>query len=159
MATTVGFFFAVLAGGAAAMASVFGKLAMNASYITEFFLASAGPKSGIIENESSSTHAPDAATLLMIVKVMQAVCFGMIILCNMAMWSLFVRALDRLPSSLIATAVNTASNFFLSALFGFLLFGEGLPLMWWMGASLILLGLLFMNQSKQQLDEEEKKEK
>lgn len=133
--TTLGFAFAVFAGATAAMASVFGKLAMDASHITSFVL-------------SSSIVTVSDSQQIIVVRALQGLSIAGIVLCNMGMWSLFVRALDRLPSSLIATAVNTAVNFFLSAFLGFILFGEGLPVLWWGGASLILVGLLLMNQSK-----------
>jgi drug/metabolite transporter (DMT)-like permease len=136
---TAGFAFAVLAGATAAMASVFGKLSMDASHITAFVL-SVDPE----QNENA----------MLVVRALQAACFGMIILCNIGMWSLFVRALDRLPSSLVATAVNTAVNFFTSAFLGFVLFGEQLPIMWWAGASLIIVGLQLMNTSKVEEDKE-----
>jgi len=139
-ATTVGFVYAVLAGSTAAMASVFGKLAMDSSHL-----------SGLVRILFPSGESSDS-----IVRILQGCCIGMIILCNMGMWSLFVRALDRLPSSLIATAVNTAVNFFLSAFLGSILFGEGLPVLWWAGASIILLGLLLLNHSKPAEDSKEK---
>ena len=38
----------------------------------------------------------------------------------------------------------------LQAVFGMLLFGESLALLWWLGASLIVLGLLLLNYASQQ---------
>lgn len=46
-------------------------------------------------------------------------------------------------------------NIFLQAVFGKLLFGEALALMWWLGASLIIFGLVFLNYSSK-LEQEEK---
>jgi drug/metabolite transporter (DMT)-like permease len=48
------------------------------------------------------------------------------------------------------------------AIFGMLLFGESLALLWWLGASLIILGLLLLNYASQQseraTDESDKKQ-
>ena len=50
----------------------------------------------------------------------------------------------------------------LSAVFGMVLFGESLALLWWLGASLIILGLLLLNYASQQselaTDESDKKQ-
>jgi len=47
-------------------------------------------------------------------------------------------------SSVLATVVNSSTNFFSSALLGHLLFAEPLPLTWWFGATLIIGGLFFL---------------
>lgn len=50
----------------------------------------------------------------------------------------------------------------LQAVFGMVLFGESLALLWWLGASLIILGLLLLNYASQQselaTDESDKKQ-
>jgi drug/metabolite transporter (DMT)-like permease len=43
---------------------------------------------------------------------------------------------------------------FSQALFGKLLFGEALALLWWLGASLIIFGLVFLNYTSK-LEQEE----
>lgn len=50
-------------------------------------------------------------------------CYGGVLACNVAMWTLYVQSLTLL-SSLQATCFNFAANFLLSGLAGFLLFGE-----------------------------------
>lgn len=50
-------------------------------------------------------------------------CYGGVLACNVAMWTLYVQSLTLLPS-LQATCFNFAANFLLSGLAGFLLFGE-----------------------------------
>ena len=47
-------------------------------------------------------------------------------------------------------------NFFFQALFGKVLFGEALALLWWLGASLILFGLVFLNYSAAEQEKEER---
>ena len=56
------------------------------------------------------------------------------------MWVLFVKALQRLPS-VTAVVVNTSANVVASSLLGFAVFGEPLPLLWWMGISFMLVGV------------------
>ena len=56
------------------------------------------------------------------------------------MWVLFVKALQRLPS-VTAVVVNTSANVVASSLLGFAVFGESLPLLWWMGISFMLVGV------------------
>lgn len=50
-------------------------------------------------------------------------CYAIMVLCNVVMWSFYVRSLKAL-TSLQATVVNFASNFLLSGMAGFLLFNE-----------------------------------
>ncbi len=75
-----------------------------------------------------------------------------------------------LSTSLSATVVNTSLNYFFTvsfpsyslivkALFGLLIFGESLPIGWWMGASLILIGLFLINKGTPEVVGESKKDK
>lgn len=109
---------AIAAGGAAALAAVFAKLA-----------------------------APDARWEL------RLACYACVVACNVAMWTLYVRSLTRLPS-LQATVFNFAANFLLSGLAGFLLFGETAHWQWVLGASLIVIGITVLSKA----DVEEKQE-
>ncbi|XP_043280942.1 transmembrane protein 42 [Venturia canescens] len=63
---------------------------------------------------------------------------------NTAGCTLFVKSLQGSGSSLPATVVSAATNYFCSALIGFLVFGESTSLMWWCGTSLVLLGLILI---------------
>lgn len=56
------------------------------------------------------------------------------------MWALFTRALIRSPSTTRVSIVNTSANFVLTAMLGFLIFAEALPPLWWLGASLLVVG-------------------
>ncbi|CAN4093948.1 unnamed protein product [Withania somnifera] len=62
------------------------------------------------------------------------------------MWGCFVNSLKAL-SSLQATVTNFATNFLSSGLAGFFLFGEPLPIQWFAGASLIVLGVIVLSKS------------
>lgn len=52
--------------------------------------------------------------------------------------------MDLSPSTVISVVSATASNFFFSGVFGFLFFSEPLALQWWLGATLIMSGLLII---------------
>eukprot|EP00250_Pteridium_aquilinum_P015819 c22781_g1_i4 orf=497-865(-) len=78
--------------------------------------------------------------------LVRALGYGGVVLLNVFMWSFYVRSLKVL-SSLQATVVNFASNFLISALAGYLFFSEDLPLQWFLGASLIILGIVLLSQA------------
>ncbi|MCL4143590.1 UNVERIFIED_CONTAM: hypothetical protein GTU68_023311 [Idotea baltica] len=69
-------------------------------------------------------------------------------LLNCIMWISFTKALRFTSTSLEATIINTASNFFSTAVIGQVLFEEVVTGLWWMGTVLILCGLLIMHHSK-----------
>lgn len=56
------------------------------------------------------------------------------------MWFLFTRALTLATSTTRVAVLNTSSNFIVTAVLGMLVFGEGLPLLWWCGAALLVAG-------------------
>ncbi|XP_063995227.1 transmembrane protein 42 [Diachasmimorpha longicaudata] len=70
--------------------------------------------------------------------------FGVMILFNTAGCTFFVRSLQGCGSSLPSTVVSAATNYFCSALVGFLVFGETTSMLWWCGTSLVLLGLILI---------------
>jgi hypothetical protein len=61
-----------------------------------------------------------------------------------------------LSNSVTATVINSAVNYFSSALVGQLLFGETLSLKWWCGSSLILLGLFVIIRKDNPKEKEQK---
>lgn len=66
--------------------------------------------------------------------------FGLNIVFNIAMWALFTAALTRSSSTTRVSIVNVSSNFFITAILGAMIFGEKLPLGWWVGAGLLAAG-------------------
>ncbi|XP_060199784.1 uncharacterized protein LOC132628094 [Lycium barbarum] len=76
----------------------------------------------------------------------QLIKYGCVILFNVTMWGCYVNSLKAL-SSLQATVTNFATNFLSSGLAGFLLFREPLPVQWFAGASLIVLGVIVLSKS------------
>ncbi|XP_012262183.1 transmembrane protein 42 [Athalia rosae] len=104
----------VVAGLCATLGSLFGKL------------------SGGIEMTS---------TIFILIKLSLLV---LMITANTAGCTFFVKSLQGCGSSLPATVASAATNYFCSALMGFLIFGESTSLMWWTGTTLVLCGLLLI---------------
>ncbi|KAL4430814.1 hypothetical protein ABPG75_006070 [Micractinium tetrahymenae] len=76
----------------------------------------------------------------------QITCYALLIVCNALMLILYTRSL-RYNSSLACTAATTAINISATGLLGAALFGEATSLQWWVGASSILVGSVFINRS------------
>jgi len=56
------------------------------------------------------------------------------------MWGLFTRALTLASSTVHVSVLNTSANFLVTAAAGALVFTESLPPLWWVGATLLILG-------------------
>ncbi|XP_019244943.1 PREDICTED: uncharacterized protein LOC109224843 isoform X1 [Nicotiana attenuata] len=76
----------------------------------------------------------------------QLIKYGCVVIFNVTMWGCYVNSLKAL-SSLQATVTNFATNFLSSGLAGFLLFQEPLPIQWFAGAALIVLGVIVLSKS------------
>ncbi|KAG8377886.1 hypothetical protein BUALT_Bualt08G0080200 [Buddleja alternifolia] len=72
--------------------------------------------------------------------------YGLVIFFNVVMWGCYVNSLKSL-SSLQATVTNFATNFLSSGLAGFFLFEESLPIKWFAGATLIVIGVIVLRKS------------
>lgn len=66
--------------------------------------------------------------------------FGLNIVFNIAMWALFTAALTRSNSTTRVSIINVSANFFVTAVLGWLIFNEKLPMMWWLGAAFLAAG-------------------
>ncbi|KDO27864.1 hypothetical protein SPRG_07137 [Saprolegnia parasitica CBS 223.65] len=66
--------------------------------------------------------------------------FVAMLLSNAVMLNFFVQGLHE-TDSLTATITSSAINFVVTAVLGLAIFHEHLPLQWWLGASIILLGM------------------
>lgn len=73
------------------------------------------------------------------------------------MWALFTRALSLSPSAVKVNVINTAANFIITALLGALIFEESLPLLWWVGATLLISGSVVIG-TREGIEERPKKE-
>lgn len=66
--------------------------------------------------------------------------FGLNLIFNGVMWTLFTQALAKGHSTTQVSIMNTSSNFVITAVLGFLIFSESLPPLWWVGAALLVAG-------------------
>ena len=125
---------ALLSGLVAAAGGALGKVSVDKS-------------NRIIAAIHDQCHAPKAdgavTTCMVVVLGARAVALTLMLAFNALMVSLFVRSLHR-SGTTIATVLNTASNFLVSALIGWAVFGESLTLQWFCGASLIVAGVLIV---------------
>lgn len=131
----------VLAGGAGlcgALASASAKLAVGAELLHAACLRLA----------AGFGLADSALTCSSVALLVRAVTFGITLLLNAAMWTLFVKSLQFSSSSVQATLTSTASNFLCSAVLGSVLFGEPLAGLWWLGMSLTMAGLALVHSAK-----------
>ncbi|KAF2143805.1 uncharacterized protein K452DRAFT_285840 [Aplosporella prunicola CBS 121167] len=75
--------------------------------------------------------------------------FGLNLLFNAVMWALFTRALTLASSTVRVSVINTSANFMLTAVLGALIFGEALPPLWWLGASLLVAGSVIIGRREE----------
>ncbi|GAB7343314.1 hypothetical protein MBLNU457_1363t1 [Dothideomycetes sp. NU457] len=73
-------------------------------------------------------------------------CFGLNLLFDGIMWGLFTRALTLASSTVHVSVLNTSTNFLVAATAGYLVFGERLPGLWWVGAALLVAGCLLIGR-------------
>ncbi|KAK4223767.1 hypothetical protein QBC38DRAFT_38855 [Podospora fimiseda] len=118
--------FALASGACAAFNGVFAKLTTT---------------------ELTTTLSLGIATLLGLEKAEKAVeiavrgmFFGLNLIFNGVMWTLFTKALAKGNSTTQVSIMNTSFNFFITAILGFVIFSESLPPLWWLGASMLVVG-------------------
>ncbi|CCC11778.1 hypothetical protein SMACR_04760 [Sordaria macrospora] len=97
--------------------------------------------------ELTSTFSDAIARLLhlteeekMIEVIVRGIFFGLNLVFNGVMWTLFTQALARGHSTTQVSIMNTSSNFVITAMLGFVIFSEALPPMWWVGAAMLVVG-------------------
>lgn len=66
--------------------------------------------------------------------------FGLNLVFNGIMWTLFTQALAKGHSTTQVSIMNTSSNFVITAMLGLIIFSESLPPLWWVGATLLVVG-------------------
>ncbi|KAJ4389833.1 hypothetical protein N0V93_007305 [Gnomoniopsis smithogilvyi] len=72
--------------------------------------------------------------------IVRAMFFGLNLIFNGVMWTLFTQALAKGNSTTQVSIMNTSSNFVITALLGLIIFSESLPPLWWVGAALLVAG-------------------
>ena len=72
---------------------------------------------------------------------------------NALMWALFTSALTRASSTTRVSIINTSANFMLTAFSGWMVFGEKLPGLWWVGAAGLVVGNVVIGRREEEGDE------
>lgn len=134
--TLSGALLAATAGLMAALASVAGKTATDATIVPRLIQNIQPVITSLLKKDEILGYTIEEATQTFF----RVLSFVMIFVFNAIMMNAFVKAMN-LSSSVTAVVINTASNFFFTAFFGMLVFGEPLSLLWWTGACLILCGV------------------
>ncbi|EGC30903.1 hypothetical protein DICPUDRAFT_157307 [Dictyostelium purpureum] len=125
------FIYSMIGGVFASFSSVCGKIALDSTFLTQYV-------------------SSDQIDL-----IARVIGFASIFICTTMQWRYAAKGMDLASSTVTSTVITTSSNFFFTAFFGWLFFKENLSLKWWLGASLIMMGLFFMNSD----DINEQKEK
>lgn len=71
---------------------------------------------------------------------------------NAIMWTLFTAALTRASSTTRVSIINTSANFMLTAFSGWMVFGEKLPGLWWVGAAGLVVGNVVIGRREEEGD-------
>uniref|UniRef100_A0A1X7TNP1 EamA domain-containing protein n=2 Tax=Amphimedon queenslandica TaxID=400682 RepID=A0A1X7TNP1_AMPQE len=121
----------VLSGLLASLASVVSKIGLEEGNATLKLLL-------CLSNDKCTENQE------LLLKVLQLLCLMLVGVCNVIMFVLFARALQKHSSTAQATVTVSTCNFIFSSVFGWALFGEALNLMWWCGFSLIVLGFVLI---------------
>ena len=67
------------------------------------------------------------------------------------MWVLFTRALT-LGTTTRVSIINTSANFLITAILGLLIFREALPLLWFLGAAMLVAGNVVIGRREEEGD-------
>ncbi|PVH83547.1 hypothetical protein DL98DRAFT_412673 [Cadophora sp. DSE1049] len=86
--------------------------------------------------------------------VIRAIFFGLNLIFNGIMWTLFTKALARGTSTTQVSILNTSANFMFTAVMGWLIFSESLPPMWFLGAALLVAGNVIIGRREEGEDKD-----
>ncbi|KDB25494.1 hypothetical protein H109_02666 [Trichophyton interdigitale MR816] len=101
------------------------------------------------------TSSKETTTLDVIVEyLVRAAFFGLNLLSNFIMWTLFTRALTASPSTTKVTITNTTANFLVTGVLGMLVFRENVNAQWLIGATLMAAGCIIVGMREKQKEEE-----
>ncbi|KAK1998498.1 hypothetical protein LX36DRAFT_656489 [Colletotrichum falcatum] len=84
--------------------------------------------------------------------VLRAVFFGLNLVFNGIMWTLFTKALAKGQSTTQVSIMNTSANFVITAILGFAIFSEALPPLWWVGAAMLVAGNVIIGRKDEEAD-------
>ncbi|KAI1081573.1 hypothetical protein F5B20DRAFT_534450 [Whalleya microplaca] len=82
--------------------------------------------------------------------VVRCIFFGLNLVFNGVMWTLFTQALAKGQSTTQVSIMNTSTNFMITALLGLAIFAESLPPLWWAGAALLVAGNVIIGRKTQE---------
>ncbi|KAF4039335.1 putative EamA domain-containing protein [Phytophthora infestans] len=123
--------YSALAGSLAALAGLLGKLGAD------------GDSSALQLLDAQCQSSALSASCSLLSSAMRVLCLALMLGANGVMLSCFVKGLHE-TDSLTATVTSAAVNFVLSAAGGFFFFQEHLPMRWFLGATVILIGMAFL---------------
>lgn len=84
--------------------------------------------------------------------LIRAFFFSLNLAFNALMWALFTSALTRASSTTRVSIINTSANFLLTAFSGWMVFGEKLPGLWWVGAAGLVVGNVVIGRRDEEGD-------
>ncbi|ETI42283.1 hypothetical protein F443_12568 [Phytophthora nicotianae P1569] len=139
--------YSALAGSLAALAGLLGKLGAD------------GDSSALQLLDAQCRSSALSASCSLLSSAVRVLCLALMLGANGLMLSCFVKGLHE-TDSLTATVTSAAVNFMLSAAGGFVFFQEHLPTRWFVGASVILIGMAFLlhGDAAQEATEHKKKD-
>jgi drug/metabolite transporter (DMT)-like permease len=76
--------------------------------------------------------------------VARGLCLACMIACNAYMLGTFLKGMEE-SGSVAGTALSTASNFVVSACYGYILWGERFSVLWWTGFGMVITGVLLLS--------------
>ncbi|KAI0132687.1 hypothetical protein BJ170DRAFT_680566 [Xylariales sp. AK1849] len=126
---------AVASGACAAFNGVFAKLTTND--LTSNLSQALAKAFGLTAFES------------IIELVVRCMFFGLNLVFNGVMWTLFTKALARGSSTTQVSIMNTSSNFMITAILGLVIFSESLPPLWWLGAAMLVAGNVIIGRKEE----------
>ncbi|KAL6719314.1 hypothetical protein ACLMJK_003553 [Lecanora helva] len=130
---------AILSGACAAINGVFAKL--TTTELTSSWAS------------AISTSLSLSSTNKVVEFLIRALFFSLNLAFNAIMWSLFTTALTRASSTTRVSIINTSANFVLTAFSGWIVFGESLPGLWWVGAAGLVVGNVVIGRRDEEREE------
>lgn len=79
--------------------------------------------------------------------IVRLVSFAAMFACNAMVIGYFLKAMEQ-NNTVVVTVVSSATNFLTSGILGYAIFGEALSRNWYIGSSLIMIGMCFVSFSQ-----------
>ncbi|KAK6085613.1 hypothetical protein SCUP515_00720 [Seiridium cupressi] len=136
---------AIASGACAAFNGVFAKFTpvlINMANYRKIIRDTLGTTNDLTSNISQSFAKAFGLTAIenIIELIVRCAFFGLNLVFNGVMWTLFTKALARGSSTTQVSIMNTSTNFMITAILGFIIFSESLPSLWWLGAAMLVAG-------------------